>query len=246
MPFQLEICCYNFLSCRLAEAAGAHRIELCANPADGGTTPSWGMIKAVKKSLHIPVYPIIRPRGGDFLFSHDEFEIMKTDVLLCKESGCEGVVIGMLQADGSINKKKCALLVELAYPLEVTFHRSFDRALNPFEALEDIIDIGCTRLLTSGQHPLAEEGTKLINELIKQANNRIIVMPGAGIRTENIIRIAENTGATEFHSSASVILPGTAISVNHFIKETPFELSVNKVEVENMIRALQHFFEPAS
>ena len=143
MNFKLEIIGFNIESSLLAQAAGAHRIELCDGPGEGGTTASYGFIKAARKALTIELYPIIRPRGGDFLYSDAEFDIMKTDVQLCKETGCDGVVIGMLNTDGSIDKKRCRQLVELAYPLGVTFHRAFDRCANPFEALEDIIGIGC-------------------------------------------------------------------------------------------------------
>ena len=180
ISFVLEIIGFNIESCRIAQAAGAHRIELCDNPSEGGTTASYGFIKAARKALQIELYPIIRPRGGDFLYSDDEFEMMQTDVQLCKEIGCDGVVIGMLNKDGSIDKKRCSKLVSLAYPLGVTFHRAFERCSNPFEALEDIIEIGCERILTSGQQPTASEGADLVNQLIRQADDRIIIMPGSG------------------------------------------------------------------
>ena len=137
MKFTLEVIGFTIEGCMIAQDAGADRIELCDNPGDGGTTASYGFIKAAREALHIQLYPIIRPRGGDFLFSEEEFEIMKTDVQLCKELSCDGVVIGMLNKDGSIDKKRCSHLVSLAYPLGVSFHRAFDRCSNPFEALED-------------------------------------------------------------------------------------------------------------
>lgn len=242
MSFQLEICCYNLSSCLIAAAAGAHRIELCANPAEGGTTPGFGVIKTVKEKLAIPVYPIIRPRGGDFLYSNEEFEIMQSEVLLCKELGCEGVVIGMLMQDGSIDKKRCAGLVQLAYPLEVTFHRAFDRTANPFEALEEIISIGCTRILTSGQRPTAIEGASLLNELIRQADERIVIMPGSGIRAVNIAAIARETGAIEFHSAASMKMKSEMSFVNDFMNEQLQDIVVNKQEVVNMIEELNRFY----
>lgn len=242
MGFQLEICCYNVESCLIAAAAGAHRIELCANPADGGTTPGIGLIKIAKEKISIPVYPIIRPRGGDFLYGKEEFEIMQTEVLLCKELGCEGVVIGLLKPDGSIDKKRCAELVQLAYPMEITFHRAFDRAANPFEALEDIISIGCTRILSSGQRPTAMEGASFLNELIRQADERIIIMPGAGIRVNNISDIAKKTGATQFHSSASMKIQSAMNFVNDAMNEQLQDICVNKQEVVEMIEALNRFF----
>jgi copper homeostasis protein len=242
MSFQLEICCYNVESCLAASAAGAHRIELCANPADGGTSPGFGTIKAVKEKISTPVYPIIRPRGGDFLYNTDEFEVMQSEVLLCKELGCEGVVIGMLMQDGSIDKKNCAALVQLAYPMEVTFHRAFDRAINPFEALEDIIAIGCTRILSSGQRPTAIEGASILNELIRQADDRIVIMPGSGIRAVNIAAIAQTTGAIEFHSAASMKIMSKMNFVNNAMQEELQDIIVNKHEILGMMEELNRFF----
>ena len=203
MNFKLEVIGFNIESCQLAQAAGADRIELCDNPADGGTTPSYGFIKAAREKLHIALFPIIRPRGGDFLYSDDEFKIMKTDVKLCKQLGCDGVVIGMLNADGTVDKKRCSQLIELAYPLGVTFHRAFDRVNDASKALEDIIEIGCERILTSGLKPTAPEGIDIITALIKQADERIIIMPGSGVRSDNIIELAKKSGAIEFHSQCA-------------------------------------------
>ncbi len=245
-PFQLEICCYNYSSCLLAQDAGAQRIELCASPAEGGTTPSLGLIKSVKENTSIPVFPIIRPRGGDFLFSTQEYNMMQTEVLLCKQLGCEGVVIGILNADGTIDKKRCAALVEMAYPMEVTFHRAFDRATNPLQAMEDIIDIGCSRILTSGQRPMATEGILLLNELVLRAADRITIMPGAGIRASNIAAIAEETKATEFHSSAGTQLSSAMQFANAAMNESLEITMVNKEEVENMVSELKYFFNKFS
>ncbi len=199
---KLELIAFNIQSCMDAQEVGASRIELCANPADGGTTPSYGFIKAARDKLSIDLYPIIRPRGGDFLYSNDEFAIMKSDINVCKVFGCNGVVIGMLNADGSIDKKRCKELVELAKPMKVSFHRAFDRANNLSQALEDIIEIGCERILTSGGKPNAIDALDTIAALVKQAGERIVIMPGSGIRSSNIKLIADKTGAKEFHSSA--------------------------------------------
>ena len=133
-----------------AQQAGAHRIELCDNPSEGGTTPSYGFIKAAREKLSIELFVMVRPRGGDFFYSGDEFEIMKEDIKMCRQLGCDGIVIGLLKKDGSVDKKRCRELVVLAYPLGVTFHRAFDRTKDPFRALEDIIETGCERILTSG------------------------------------------------------------------------------------------------
>lgn len=205
MSVQLEICCFNLSSALVAQQVGAHRVELCASPGEGGTTPSPGMISAARERLHIALYPIIRPRGGDFLYSDDEFRVMLKEVEYCKKAGCNGVVTGILKPDGSVDKQRCARLVELAYPLGVTFHRAFDWTANPFEAMEDIISIGCERILTSGQRPTAIEGAALINELVREADERISIMPGSGVRSSNITELVEKTDAGEYHTSARIL-----------------------------------------
>ena len=131
MKFTLETIAFNIESCKIAQAAGAHRIELCDNPGEGGTTPSYGFIKTARQILKIDLFPIIRPRGGDFFYSDEEFEIMKTDIQVCKEHGCDGVVFGILKEDATIDKIKCKILIQLAYPMSVTFHRAFDRVTDP-------------------------------------------------------------------------------------------------------------------
>lgn len=180
---------------------GADRIELCAALTEGGTTPSAGMIKKCRESFGVQLFPIIRPRGGDFLYSDEEHDIMLHDILLCKSFGCDGVVIGMLKKNGSVPLKKTARLVEAAYPMEVTFHRAFDRCADLFITMEELIQIGCTRILTSGQQPTAPQGVDLIAQLVKAADERIVIMPGSGVRQENIRELKDKTGATEFHSS---------------------------------------------
>jgi copper homeostasis protein len=241
MSFRLEICCFNLQSCIIAEQAGANRIELCADAGEGGTTPSFGTIKMVKQKLGIDVYPIIRPRGGDFLYDDDEFAIMKKEIQICKELGCEGVVIGMLLPDGTIDAARCRQLVGLAYPMGVTFHRAFDRAANPFEALEVIIETGCERILTSGQKPVATDGSKLLNDLVRQANERIIIMPGSGVRSSNIIELAQKTGAVEFHSSARINLDSPMEFINEGMNESLKTVIADKNEIELMISQLHAF-----
>ena len=242
MNFELEICCYNFLSCLVAEQAGATRIELCADPGDGGVTPGYGTIRIVKERTRIPVYPIIRPRGGDFLYDADEFGIMQKDVLVCKELGCEGVVIGLLQADGSVDKKRVAMLVEMAYPMGVTFHRAFDRAVNPFEALATIIDTGCERILTSGQRPLAADAIPLLDELVRNADDHIIIMPGSGVRASNIARLAAGTGAREFHSSARIAANSGMLFTASHMNESLQTVLADKTEIEQMVQQLKTAF----
>ena len=197
----IEIATSDFLTTRSAVEGGADRIELCANLAEGGTTPSPGMIIKCREAFNIPLYPIIRPRGGDFLYSKDEFGIMANDIKFCKQIGCDGIVIGLLNIDGTIDMIRTGDLVETAYPMGVTFHRAFDRCRDPFTALEELIEIGCERILTSGQKPAAPDGVGLIAQLNKAADERIIIMPGSGVRKENIKMLAEKTGCTEFHSS---------------------------------------------
>lgn len=213
MKYLIEIATSDFLTTKSAVEGGADRIELCANLAEGGTTPSYAHIKKCREAFDVTLFPIIRPRGGDFLYTKDEFEIMKNDIKLCKELGCEGIVIGLLNMDGTIDMTRTSELVELAYPLEVTFHRAFDRCRDPFAALEDLIGIGCQRILTSGQKPTVSEGVDLIAELNKKADDKIIILPGSGVRKENIKMLAEKIGCTEFHSS----LRGKAKSSMQFI-----------------------------
>ncbi|MBU3745302.1 MAG: copper homeostasis protein CutC, partial [Sediminibacterium sp.] len=148
----LEIAVFNYQSAVLAEKAGADRIELCDNPAEGGTTPSYGYLKKTMESISIPVFPIIRPRGGDFLYTPEEWEIVLQDIAICKELGCTGIVTGCLRADGTVNTAPLEMAVEKAYPMQVTFHRAFDRVANPLEAMEQIIQSGCSRILTSGRY----------------------------------------------------------------------------------------------
>ena len=238
MDFKLEVIAFNIESCRLALSGKAHRIELCDNQADGGTTPSYGFIKSARTFSDIDLYPIIRPRGGDFLYSDEEYDIMKDDILVCKQLGCDGVVTGLLNADGSVDKKRTAYLVELAYPMGVTFHRAFDRTNDAFQAMEDIIEIGCERILTSGQKPTAIEGLDLITELIIKSDNRIIIMPGSGLRSDNIVSIAKQTGATEFHSSARTFINSKMNFNNPTMNEQLKNVQLDENEVFSMFNAL--------
>ncbi len=198
----LEVIAFTISSCITAQKAGAHRIELCDNPMEGGTTPSYGMIRLARQKTSLQLYPIIRPRGGDFLYTDDEYNIMMQDVLLCKETGCDGVVIGILKKDGTVDGIRTAKLVNAAYPMSVTFHRAFDRVRNPQEALEDIIQCGCERILTSGLRTGVNEGAEMMKSLVELAEDKIIIMPGSGLRSTNLKAIAQKTGAVEFHSSA--------------------------------------------
>jgi len=203
LAFIIEIATTDYMSAASAVKGGADRIELCSALSEGGLTPSYGLILQCCNDFNIPLFPIIRPRGGDFLYTEKEFDIIKKDVLLCKQTGCDGIVTGFLLRDGNIDKNRISVITELAYPMQVTFHRAFDRCLDPFKGLEDIIQAGCKRILTSAQKVKVIEGTKLIKQLTEVSNGRIIIMPGSGVRKENIKELAEKTGATEFHSSLS-------------------------------------------
>lgn len=234
----LEIAVFNIGSALLAVEAGADRLELCENPGEGGTTPSYGTLKIVREKIRVPVFPIIRPRGGDFLYSADEYMVMQKDIQLCKQLGFEGVVIGLLHADGTVDATRTKELVSLAYPMEVTFHRAFDRAADPFEALETIIGCGCQRILTSGQVPNAGDAKELLKQLVEKADGRIIIMPGSGVRSANIKEIATFSGAVELHSSARKNSPSGMQFKKESMKEDMKNISVDEEEIRSMKTAL--------
>jgi len=239
---KLELIAFNIESCKIIERSGAHRVELCDNPGDGGTTPSIGFIKQARKILSKELYPIIRPRGGDFLYSSDEFEVMKADVQACKDAGCDGVVLGILKADGTVDTERCREIVSIAHPMGVTFHRAFDRVADAASALEDVISCGFERILTSGLHPTATEGADVLKNLVQQSNGRIIIMPGSGIRGANIASIAEKTGAVEFHSSARIPVNGLMDYQNPLLGESLQSTGIDEQEIINMLDALDHSF----
>ena len=230
----LEIIAFNIASCNAAQSAGADRIELCADPAAGGTTPSAGFLQAARKVLSIPLFAMIRPRGGDFLYSQDDFNIMKIDVLHCKKIGCDGIVTGMLDAAGNIDVARVTQLVALAYPMEVTFHRAFDRANTLLAALDDVIKTGCTCLLTSGQQKTAEAGAQQLAALEVHNVSRINIMAGSGVRAANISNIANKTNLRFFHSSAQMHTPSAMQFSNPSMAETFTELTVDVEEIKNM------------
>jgi len=235
----LEIAVFNIQSATLAAQSGADRIELCENPYDGGTTPSYGTLITIREKIIIPVFPIIRARGGDFFYTDDEFAVMQKDVLLCKQLGFEGVVIGLLNKEAGIDKEKTKRLVELAYPMEVTFHRAFDRAKDALQALEDIIECGCQRILTSGQVPNAYDGKDIIKKLVEQADDRIIIMPGSGVRSSNIKALADYTSAIELHSSARKNIDSAMQFINEGMQENLQNISVDAAEIKKMKIELQ-------
>lgn len=198
---QLEICCYSLQSCLNAQQGGADRIELCNGLFEGGTTPSVGLIKFAVEAVEIPICPIIRPRGGDFVYSETELKVMEEDILQAKAAGAKGVVIGILKSNGTVNISQTKKLVELAKPMGVTFHRAFDMTADPFQALEDIIKTGCERILTSGQQNYAADAIALLTKIVKAADGRIEIMAGSGVGISNAEKLAK-TGVHALHLSA--------------------------------------------
>ncbi|MEZ2338268.1 copper homeostasis protein CutC [Mucilaginibacter sp. RCC_168] len=203
-PVNLEVCANSVTSALAAQEGGAVRVELCENLKEGGTTPSHGQILMARSLLHIKLYVLIRPRGGDFLYSDLEYKIMMADIRYCIDAGCDGVVIGMLNPDGSIDTGRCLEMARLArqWGLGVTFHRAFDMCANQDKALEEIIEMGCERILTSGGKSTAMEGATVINHLVQKAAGRISIMPGSGVSEANVADLVHFTGVTEVHSSA--------------------------------------------
>lgn len=200
----IEACNTSVTSAIEAQKGGAGRIELCDNIYEGGTTPGYGTIKMAREVLTIALNVMIRPRGQDFCYSDLELRIMKEDIRMCKKLGADGVVFGILKADGTVDIERTTELVELARPLSVTFHRAFDMTPDPFRALEDIISAGVDRILTSGHKNKIIDGIELIKELVEMSLGRIVIMPGSGINENNILEIKNKTGAREFHLSGSV------------------------------------------
>ncbi|MDW2981540.1 copper homeostasis protein CutC [Rhodanobacter sp. KK11] len=203
----LEIAANSVASALAAQEGGAGRVELCAALELGGLTPSHAQIALARERLRIPLYVLIRPRAGDFLYGDLEGETMQRDIEACVALGCDGVVLGMLDAEGNVDVARCRALVAAAGTLGVTFHRAFDLSRDPARALEDIVALGCRRVLTSGAQASAVEGATLIRDLVAQAAGRLAVMPGAGITAQNIAALAAATGAHEFHASAKRQLP---------------------------------------
>lgn len=240
---ELEVIGFDLPSCEIAEQCGADRIELCANPEEGGTTPSYGMIALARKCTTIQLFPIIRPRGGDFLYTDLEFQAMVADVQQCARLGCDGVVIGMLSKDGDVDVDRCAELIRHAGSMQVTFHRAFDRVRDPVAALEDVIALGCDRILTSGLRPNADLGKETLRTLVAAARDRITIMPGSGVRSTNVVELAKVTGARAFHSSARAVHPSTMAYTNPEMAEDLVAIGIDPEEV-SALRRLLDSYEP--
>lgn len=236
---QLEICVFSLEAAIKASQSGADRIELCANPADGGTTPSIGLIKAVRKITNLKIFPIIRPRGGNFCYSDAEFEIMKEDIKFAKECGCDGIATGILNRDHTVDEKRLKELVMLADPLEVTFIRAFDLTPDPQQALFSILESGCRRILTSGQANKALQALPLLKKLVTIANNKISIMAGSGINSENVKSIIEQTGVQEIHASVRTTLANDHPSLDLF--GFGKQLSCDEEQIVKMRKILDTF-----
>jgi copper homeostasis protein len=204
----LEIACFSLEAAILAEEAGADRIELCSGPLEGGLTPSFSMISLARNILKIPIHIMIRPREGDFLYTPRELKSMEYDIEMIKEKGVEGVVLGVLNNDSSINTTVLSRMVKIADPMNITFHRAFDLTKDPIQAMNDIISTGARRILTSGQRPGAIEGKDLVARLIQLADGKISIMPGSGVNASNIAELCRFTLANEIHASVRLIKQG--------------------------------------
>ncbi len=214
----IEIAANSLQSAINAQLGGASRIELCADLELGGVTPSAGLIRTVRSALHIPIFVLIRPRAGDFIYSDYEFETMLSDIQFCKSENIEGIAVGILNNNAQIDKERLLLIKEVAGDLPITFNRAFDVTASAVDALDILIECGIERVLTSGQKSSAIDGRFLIKQLIETANHKIIVMPGSGINENNIMPISEFTGANEFHTSSKILIKSQMVHLHRDIK----------------------------
>lgn len=199
-----EACVESFEKALEAQNNGADRIELCENLSVGGTTPSYGTVKICLEKLNIPIFPMIRARGGNFVYSKDEIEIMKEDIKIFKELGVKGIVLGCLTSDNKIDLELTKTLVNLAYPMEITFHKAIDEISNPLDYIEDLVNIGIKRILTSGGKATALEGKDLINDMIKKSNGRLKIVVAGKVTKENLNELSNLISADEFHGKLIV------------------------------------------
>ena len=237
-PALLEVCAFNVQSCLIAERAGAARIELCDNPLEGGTTPSYGTIRRARERVEIRLYPIIRPRSGNYFYDEDDFEIIRRDIAACKELGCNGISVGVATIDAAIDTERMKRIVEWAQPLGVTCNRVFDGTPDLYQALEDLIRCGCERVLTSGGKSSAPDAGDLLAELVRQAGDRICVMPGAGVKSSNLAELRRISGAREFHASARMVAPNSLTYVNTQVTDYGKVYVADEAEVRRMVELL--------
>lgn len=244
--YQFEICTNSVESCLAAQAGGAHRVELCAGIPEGGTTPSYGEIAVARELIDIKLHVIIRPRGGDFLYSPLEIKTMLKDIETARKAGADGVVLGCLTAEGDVDVIAMRELMNATQGLSVTFHRAFDVCRHPEEAMEEIIKLGCDRILTSGQQATAECGIPLLKALHEQAGGRIVLLAGCGVNEKNIARIATQTGISEFHFSArekvagGMLYKNPVVSMGGTVQIDEYSRQVTTAErVRNTIAAIR-------
>jgi copper homeostasis protein len=235
----LEVVVFNFRSALVAAGAGADRIEICDNYYEGGTTPSYGVVSELKERLGIPLFPMVRPRGGDFLYDETEIKVMERDIAFFKSAGCGGIVTGCLSGNGTVDTDLLKHLVKLSSPMELTFHRAFDRVRDQFAALEEVIACGCKRILTSGGQPFAWQGAQRIRELVAKAGSRITIIPGGGISSENIQQLVD-TGAHEFHTPARVMKSSEMEYLNEAMQENLETIGVDEAELMKMKRIISN------
>ncbi|MFN3651989.1 MAG: copper homeostasis protein CutC [Armatimonadota bacterium] len=235
---QLEVCAFNVQSCVIAQRAGAARIELCDNPIEGGTTPSYGTVRRARERVDIALYPIIRPRSGNYFYDEDELEIIRRDIEACKELGCNGISVGVATIDAEIDTERLKRIVEWATPMGVTCNRVFDGAPDLFQALEEVIRCGCERVLTSGGKSSAPEAGEILARLVQQAGDRISVMPGAGVKSSNLARLRRECGAREYHASARTIAPNPLTYVNTQVSDYGNVYLADEEEVRRMVEIL--------
>ncbi len=236
----LEVAANSVASACAAQDGGAGRVELCSALELGGLTPSHATIALVRERLRIPLYVLIRPRAGDFLYNDLDIEVMQRDIETCAALGCDGVVLGVLDAEGQVDMLRCRALIGAAGRMGITFHRAFDLARDLHRALEDVVALGCERVLTSGGQSSAMEGTGLIRELTTQSAGRLSVMPGAGVHADNIVGLAAATGAREFHASAKQQRPsGMRYHVPRLADMQTGEWRSDEEQVRALVTALQ-------
>lgn len=232
----LEICSFSYEGCLSAQRGGGKRVELCSNPFEGGTTPSYGLIKKVKEEIDITLYPIIRPRGGDFFYNRHEFDIMLEDIRFCKEIGCNGIATGVQKADGKLDTERMKKMVDLAYPMRVTCIRVFDLVPDMFKAIDELIDAGCERVLTSGQATHAADAAEKIARLVSAAGERIIIMPGSGIRADNIDYLVKTTKAKEYHTSARKYIASELLGNHSILNDFGSKVDCDEAQIREIKR----------
>ena len=244
MRFKVEVCVDSYASAEVAAAAGVDRIELCSSLLEGGLTPSFGLVMQILKNFDIEIHVMLRPRSGDFLYSNEEFEIIKNDLKKLKEMGVNGFVIGILNPDGSVDSRKIHDIVELAKPLPITFHRAIDVCNDPIGAVDELVMAGVSRILTSGGQPSALLGKNKINQMVHVANGRLQIMAGAGVNDQNVVDLVESTNVKDIHFSASQWVDSSMTFRNKTLKigddQSDYGNRVASFEsIRNMMETLQ-------